>query len=290
MISPYVRRHRLNTELRAIRKDADLNHTELGALVKKSRLQISRHENGTNLVDLDLVMQILEKLQITGDRWTQIVDAAREAGERGWWEQNAKIMGPRQARFANLEAGAETIREFAQPIIPGLLQTADFTRRRVEASMAPLVDGTTAEGILIGRAGRQRVMRRPDGPTYEVVLDELAVRRLSAPPPVLRDQLRYLAELVDDDKITIRVLPVDAQIEGYDVPVCSFSAYTYPDPGDGTVIGIEAVTSDVVLTEPDQADQVKQYVGLFDSLRKAAMSAQDSHTFLTKAAEALPDT
>ena len=83
MISPYVRRHRLNTELRAIRKAAELNHTELGQLVKKSRLQISRHENGTSLVDLDLVMQILEKLQITGERWTQIVDAAREAGERG---------------------------------------------------------------------------------------------------------------------------------------------------------------------------------------------------------------
>ena len=287
MISPYVRRHRLNTELRKIRKEAGLNHTELGKLVGKNRLQISRHENGSSLVDLDLVMEILEKLQIKGERWTQIVDVAREAGERGWWEPNAKIMGPRQALFANLEAGARTIREFAQTIPPGLLQTPDFTRSRVEAAPAPLANGTTPAGILLGRAGRQRVMRRPDGPEYEVILDELAVRRLSAPAPVLRDQLRYLTEAAETEKITIRVLPVDALIAGYDVPVCSFSIYGYADPDDSTVIGIEAVTSDVVLTEPEQAGQVARYAGLFDALGTAAKSAADSHTFLTKAAEAL---
>ena len=290
MISPYVRRHRLNTELRTIRKEAGLNHTELGELVGKSRLQISRHENGTSLADLDLVMQILEKLGITGERWTQIVDAAREAGERGWWEQNAKVMGPRQALFADLEAGARTIREFAQPIPPGLLQTPGFTRSRIEAAVSPLVPGVTPGGILLGRAGRQRVMRRPDGPTYEVILDELAVRRRSAPAPVLRDQLRYLAEAAETDKITILVLPVDALIEGFDVPLCSFSAYTYPDPDDPTVIGIEAVTSDVVLTEPEQTAEVARYVGLFEALRRAAMPVEDSRSFLIKAASALPNT
>ncbi len=284
MVSPYVRGHRLRAELVALRDEAKMTHAQLGKLVGRDRQPISRLENGRSL-DIDLVMAILEALEVDGERYSQVVQAAHDAGSKGWWESGARAMGERQALVADLEAGATTIREYQQTIIPGLLQTPEFTRARIEADATPLQPGVTIDGILKGRAGRQRRLRQPDGPTYELILNEFAVRRRSAPPAVLRDQLLYVADKAKDERITIRMLAVDAEITDYNVPATSFTAFTYPDPGDPIVIGIETVTSNVVLTD---SDQVKPHTRLYDSLRDAAMSVSDSREFLIQAAEQLP--
>lgn len=77
---------------------------------------------------------------------------------------------------------------------------------------------------------------RLDGPSYEVVLDEIAVRRLSAPPAVVAVQVQHLVVCADEPKITVRVLPVDAVIEGYVTHRSAFAVYTYPDPRDPRVL------------------------------------------------------
>ena len=177
MISPYVRRLRLAAELRALRTHAGVTHVQLAKQIGQSRAQISRLENG-HVVDQDDVMKILDALGVDDDRWTEIMTIAREAGERGWWESN-RFMGERQALYANLEAGAQTIREFQMTFIPGLLQTADFTRARGEADRVAGAPAFNADKAADGRIGRQRMLRRPGGPAYEVIIDELAITKTS---------------------------------------------------------------------------------------------------------------
>jgi hypothetical protein len=76
-------------------------------------------------------------------------------------------------------------------------------------------------------------------------MDELAVHRLAAPPDVVKKQLYHLAAVVNaEPKTTLRVLPVRARITDFTVPRCTFSMYTYPDPGDPQVVAIDTVTSD----------------------------------------------
>ena len=140
---------------------------------------------------------------------------------------------------------------------------------------------------MAGRAGRQRMLRRPGGPSYEVIVDEIAIRRLAAPPAVVKQQLYHLATTVNGDpNIAVRVLPVSARIASYSVPRCTFSIYTYPDPGDPAVVAIDTVTSDLILTEPDE---VAPYDQLYTRLRDAALPPADSLDLLTKAATELPD-
>jgi transcriptional regulator with XRE-family HTH domain len=282
MISPYVRRLRLAAELRALRTHAGVTHVQLAKQIGQSRAQISRLENG-HVVDQDDVMKILDALGVDDDRWTQIMTIAREAGERGWWESN-RFMGERQSLYANLEAGAQTIREFQMTFIPGLLQTTDFTRARGEAERVAGAPTFNADKIADGRVGRQRMLRRPGGPAYEVILDELAIRRASAPPETLKAQLYHITATVNGSpKITARVLPVDARIEGYSVPRSAFSIYTFSDPGDPTIVAVDTVTDDLMLTE---SDDVKRYEELYDRLRAAAMSMQQSLEFLIDTAKA----
>jgi transcriptional regulator with XRE-family HTH domain len=282
MISPYVRRLRLAGELRALRAEAGLTHEQLAKQIGQSRAQISRLENG-HVVDQDDVMKILDALGIDDERWTQIMTIAREAGERGWWESN-KAMGDRQSLYANLEAGAKTIREFQMTFIPGLLQTPDFTLARSQAESA--VGGPSdhnAEKAADGRLGRQRMLRRPGGPTYEVIIDELAIRRVAAPPEVVKAQLYHITATVNGNpKITARVLPVEAVIDCYSVPRSAFSIYTFADPGDPTVVSVDTVTDDLLLTEPEA---VRTYEQLYERLRKAALSMHDTLDLLVDTAK-----
>lgn len=272
MISPYVRRLRLAAELRALRMHAGVTHVQLAKQIGQSRAQISRLENG-HVVDQDDVMKILDALGVDDDRWTEIMTIAREAGERGWWESN-RFMGERQALYANLEAGAQTIREFQMTFIPGLLQTPEFTRARNESDRVAGTVTFNADKAADGRIGRQRMLKRPGGPKYEVIIDELAIRRASAPPEVIKAQLYHIAATVNGTpKITARVLPVDVEIDGYSVPRSAFSIYTFVDPGDPTIVAVDTVTDDLLLTE---SDDVKRYGELYERLRDASLSVSDS--------------
>ncbi|TMR07831.1 helix-turn-helix transcriptional regulator [Nonomuraea turkmeniaca] len=287
MISPYVRRLRLAEELRGLRTAAGMTHEQLAKKLGASRAQISRLENGHVPPDQDDIIKILDALGVEGEQWTQILTIAREAAERGWWESN-KAMGERQALFANLEAGAASICEYQQTFFPGLLQTPEFTRVRVESDWFQRSAGASfqAEGLIKGRAGRQRMLARPGGPTYEVIVDEVVIRRRLAPPGVVRAQLLHLVDKAAEERITIRVLPIETDIEGYTLVPCTFSIYRYHDPGDPVVVGVEAVTSDVVLTEPHQ---VTSYLHMYDRLRAAALPEQDGLALLIRAADQLPD-
>jgi transcriptional regulator with XRE-family HTH domain len=272
LISPYVRRLRLAAELRALRTEGGLTHEQLAKQIGQSRAQISRLENG-HVVDQADVMSILDALGVDDERWTKILTIAREAGERGWWESN-RGMGERQALYANLEAGAETIREYQGTFVPGLLQTPDFTKARIEADRQTGSAGFTATKAIDGRLGRQRMLRRPDGPVYDVILDEVAIRRPAAPPEILKAQLYHLAATVNvDPKVTLRVLPVRAEIDGYTVPRSSFSIYTFTDPGDPNVVAVDTVTDDLVLTEQPL---VNRYLEMFNRLRRATLSEEAS--------------
>jgi transcriptional regulator with XRE-family HTH domain len=284
MISPYVRRLRLAAELRGLRAEARWTHDQLSKRSGESRAQISRLENA-HVVDLASVMKILDALGVDGDRWTQMMTIAREAAEKGWWE-STRGMGDRQALYANLEAGATSIREYQQTFIPGLMQIPEYVRARCESD-GTLGRAEVIDAVVEGNAGRQRMLRRPGAPAYEVIIDEAAIRRLSAPPDVFKKQLYHLATVVNGNpRLALRVLPIDARITGYTVPRCTFSLYTYADPGDPVVAACDSVTSDLVLTDP--AD-VSPYEQLYTGLHEAALAQGDSLDLLTKAATELPD-
>lgn len=283
MTSPYVRRLRLGTELRGLRSEAGLTQAALAKLIGRGRMDITRLETGS-VIDLEDVFRILDTLHVEGDRWKQITAIASEASQSGWWD-SVKNMGDRQSLIANLESGAARIRQYEQTFLPGLLQEPEFVQALTAAteSLEP-VEGAV-EGVLAGRAGRQRMLRSPIGPALEVIIDEVAIRRLTAPATVLKKQLHHMASLVsDNDRISLHVLPVDVQIKDFTVPRSAFTIFTYPDPGDPQVVAVDTVTSDLILTD---TAQVSPYETLYEHLREAALPTAESLEYLTAQAARL---
>lgn len=286
MNSPYVRRLRLGMELRGLRAEHNMTQARVARLIGKTRNDISRLENGQSADAAD-VLNILEALGVGGDRWTTLATIARDAGELGWWD-SVRHIGDRQALYANLEAGAATIREYHQTALPGLLQIPDYVRSMAIANAAIEPLSGTLDGILAGRAGRQRNLRRPGGPSAEEIVDEFAIMRLAAPAGVVKRQLRYLVAVVKGGQpnVTLRVLPAQARIRDFALPRSAFFMYDYPDPGDPRVVAIDTVTSDVILTDDAQ---VAPYERMYERLREAALTPEESAKLLTEAADALPD-
>jgi transcriptional regulator with XRE-family HTH domain len=282
LISPLVRRRRLAVELIRLRDEHGYSSARVAAEIGVARQRISRLENGHVAPDLDEIMRVLQLFGVDQQRWQQIMTIAREAQERGWWAKHADEMGIRQALYANLEAGASEIREYQMVYLPGLLQTPAYTEARMRMDH-PASATYSHPRAMEARAGRQRMLERPDGPQYEVIIDELAIRRFAAPAPLIADQLDHLALVGHESQtVTIRVLPLAAQIRHHAVPRSAFFTYRYPDPNDPIVVAVDTVTDDLVLTQ--EAD-VHRYLDLYGKLLDAALSPGDSLDFLATTAE-----
>ena len=286
MISPFVRRQRLGQEIIKLREAAGFTHDQLAKLADGvTRQKLSRLENGHTRPDIAMLMKVLEvfKVSPTSSKWRDLIRVAQQASERGWWESFGNAMGERQQMRANLEAGAEEIREFLT-FIPGLVQTEDFVRGRADSyygvSLPPTYD---LDRAVAARKTRQNMLHRPDGPRYEVILDEVALTRAAVPPPVMAAQLRHIVELAEQQsRVSVRVLRSHQSLRDYWTPRSQFSVYTYPDPDDPTVVCVDTEMQDLVHTTPEP---VAPYVQLYDRLREAALSDEDSVAVIAKAVD-----
>lgn len=284
MNSPFVRRKRLAAEIRSLREAQGFNHSQLGDKARLHRLKISRLETGERAPNITDVMKILTALGVEGDQWHQLVRIAEDAAEKGWWTQLGKGMGRRQQLIADLEAGARHVHEYQIFVIPALLQTRDYALHRGEQTNTGR-SGHDVSGHVEGRKLRQRMFFRTDGPEYDVILDEPAIRRLTAPPPVMAAQLRHLADVATTEARTrVRVLPLDARISGYQAPRSPFTLFRYPDPGDPIVAAVDTETTDLILT---RTDEVRPYLDRFDRLWEASLSVEESRGLIAEIADAL---
>lgn len=279
MISPLVRRRRLAAELTCLRDEHGYSSARLAAETGVARQRISELENGHVVPNLDQISKILQFFAVGEPRLEQIMTIARDAQERGWWANYEHEMGTRQALYANLEAGASEIYEYEMVYLPGLLQIPTYT----EALDRPGGATYSHTRALEARAIRQRVLERTGGPHYEVIIDELAIRRFAAPAYVIADQLDHIVHAGHERQTTtIRVLALAARIRDNDVPRSAFFTYRYPDPRDPVVVAVDTVTDDLVLTKEGD---VTRYLDLYGKLRDAALPPGDSLDFLARAAE-----
>lgn len=286
-ISPLVRRRRLARELRDLREGAGLTAEELARRIGMSRPKLSRFETADRVPSVSDVNAILSEFGIEGERWHELVQMAKDAGERGWWESYGADMGERQAIYANLEHGAVSVREYQLFVVPGLLQTREYTRARAELALKQArLPNTTPERSVDAKMMRQRMLARPGGPRYEAVIEEVAMCRPAAPPEVMREQLLHLAALAEgSERMTVRVLPQRAELRDFWLPRSPFSLYRFHG-GDPDAVAVDTERVDLVYTE---VKDVSPYADLYDRIWEAALSGPESATVLRREADRIAE-
>ncbi len=210
--SPTVRRRRLAAELRAIRETTGKSGDVVAAALKWSPSKISRYELARTGLKLRDVERLLDYYEVTGERRSLLVTLARDAAQKGWWEEYADFLSPDYQQFIGLEHEASSIDIWHVEVVSGLLQTEAYARHIISSynQVEPIAPGMI-ERLVKVRMQRQQVLTREPELQLSVVLDESILRRRIGTPAVMYEQLQRLAMESDRPNVTLRILPLDSQ-------------------------------------------------------------------------------
>lgn len=278
--APTVRRRRLGAELRRLRTAAGLGINDVAAHLECDPSKISRIENGrTGIRPMDL-RAVLRLCGVDDEGIIdQMVKVSRESRLQGWWTQYSDSLNKSFADFVALEDSASSIRSYETTFVPGLLQTADYSRVLVHATN-PMLDTEQVERLLRIRAERQALLER-SGFHFWAVIGEAALRHSVGSPGIRKRQFHALADLAVRPNIDIQILPLDSSI--YPVMTGSFNLLSFA-AGDQDV-AYQDVANGTVFAEAEE--EVARYVYAFDQLRAAATPPLESAALFDEIAKDL---
>jgi transcriptional regulator with XRE-family HTH domain len=278
--SPTARGRRLRHELRRLREEAGLTHSEVARRLEWSASKLSRIESGQSRVQTGDVRDLLDAYGVSDQPTCEaLVQLAREARRRGWWTRYTDVLG--SGTYVGLEADASALHTYESMFVPGLLQTEEYARAIVRAGQTR-PDPETLERRLAARMARQEILSRPDPPEIWAVLDESVISRPVGGPAVMSQQLQHLIEVSNrpNSPLTIQVLPLSVGTHpGMNGP---FVILEFHSPTDPSMVYLETATDGLYIEEPSD---VERYTLMFNHLVARAFGPDESRTMIAGLAE-----
>jgi transcriptional regulator with XRE-family HTH domain len=244
--------------------------------------KVSKIENARVSVMPRDVRRLLDIYGITeGQEREMLLSLARESRERGWWQQYGEAVPEWFATYVGLEAEASTISAYQAETVPGLLQTQRYATALHRAELMNATEEEIERHVAV-RMERQARLKQPDAPQLWVVLNEAVLRRVIGERAIMQEQLAKLAEAAATPNITLQVLPFSA---GAHASMDSaFSIVSFDPPTDGEIVYFEHPTCSLYVEKPDE---VARYRLVYEHLRAASLSLDESRRLLVRSAEDL---
>jgi transcriptional regulator with XRE-family HTH domain len=271
-----VRARRLATELKQLREAAGLSVEQAAAQLSWSYSKLNRFENGRAVPSPKVVEQILSLYGVPGGKRDSLIQLARQAGERGWWEELGVFTGS----YVGLEDSASFMRLWRPLLVPGLLQTEDYARAMIEASILDLGPADVEKRVK-ARIARQTLLSRPNAPEFHAIIGEAALRQQVGGRDVMREQLRKLEAMGRKrSNVTIQVLPFSAGASiGLDG---AFTHLEFPEPIDPAVSYVEDISGEKYIESAEGNRQIRL---AFDRISDAALTAEESAALIVDLAK-----
>ena len=267
--TPTGRRRRLGAELRRLREAAGLTIDKVAEELECSPSKVSRIETGQVSATPRDVRDMLGLYRVDDDRLEAMVQVAREARQRGWWQKFVDVPDGVPA-YVGLETAATSIDVYMALLVPALLQTPDYARA-VIAAVRPDLPPKEIDRRVELRLRRQDMLDQERPPRMRVLLDDTVLRRPVGGPAVMAAQRRRLLADADRPAVTIQVLEVGAGAHaGMDGP---FTIFGFPAPAERDVVALDSAADALYL---EDAEDVARYRRVFELLLPAARSPEDS--------------
>ncbi|MFF5564012.1 helix-turn-helix domain-containing protein [Streptomyces sp. NPDC012623] len=162
-----------------------------------------------------------------------------------------------------------------ESVIPGLLQTPEYTRHVIRRYSELLGGASDIEAAVLSRAQRQEWLYRPRRKLH-VLMWEAALRSLICPRSALVAQLDRLNGMIGMDTVELGVIPFTASVKI--VPANGFWIL------DDRLVVAEDWHAEMWL---DDADNVALYSKVWRTLRESAVYGADAHHVINSAMRAL---
>jgi len=274
--SPTLRRRQLGQELRRLREAAGTTIDQVAERMNCSASKISRIETGQSGVSSREVRDILAAYQVEGQQAEALVEMAREAKQRGWWQLYGTVL---TSAYVGLEAAAAELRSFEPLVIPGLLQTEEYARAMVLAGWPNMSDEEVEQRIRV-RMKRQSLLFQDDPLQLSIILDEAALRRPVGGIDAMRRQLDKLRGAAELPHVTLQVLPLSAGAHGG--MDGAFTILLFEELANQNLV-FAANGAGGLFLEKD--DEIERYAGIFAGLQRDALSPRRSVEMIAKLAK-----
>jgi transcriptional regulator with XRE-family HTH domain len=259
--------HWFGAEFRRAREAAGMTQSQFGAVVPCDNSVVSKVEAGTvNPTDrfLAACLEAFPHLDWLVRFYNDSQTWGNELFPR-WFED-----------YLRREEQATTLRLWEPIVVPGLLQTAEYTRALFLAAQTDISD-ETIDKLVMARIGRQRVFDKPDPPNLLVVLDEPVLHRLIGSAKIMYDQLLYVADLSARPYISVQVVPASTGAHaGLDGAFAIASADGKPD-----LMHVDAVEGMTI----EKSTMVQKTSLVFDRVRGDALPRSASRDLILRVAE-----
>jgi transcriptional regulator with XRE-family HTH domain len=276
-VSPEVRRRMLAAGLRLLREESGLKISEVARDLGWSPAKVSRYELARTGLKPSDVRQMLTFYQVDARRQDKLLALAKEAAEKGWWEEFSDVLSEDHISLIGLEEEATAEWSWHLEVIPGLLQTEEYARQVNSKgySLAPVAPGRIDRSVRV-RMKRQERLTRDPALKLAAVLDEAVLRRRLGDPRVMREQLHHLIAVARLPNVSLRILTLGGESP---IVMNSFDLLRFGDQS--------ATMPDVVYTEHFRATlyfegetDTYEYQMVFRRLQEAALGELESLDFI----------
>ncbi|WP_216213304.1 helix-turn-helix domain-containing protein [Amycolatopsis aidingensis] len=200
--APGAKAKGLGAQLRVCRENAGLNLRQAAEAVDWDKSTLSRLETGKRNFTVEEVAHLLGVYRVRGALREELLAIARTIDEPGWWDQGLQGLPKESAILAEYESQADRITDWAPLLIPGLLQTMDYSRAWLLSVGA---DPATVELLLTARLRRQQILH--GDVRYVAFVGESALRTPVGDAATSARQLATLREVGKRRNVSIRVVP-----------------------------------------------------------------------------------
>ncbi len=279
---PTIARWQLGAQLKSLRETAGVTHRNIAAEIGCSESKIYKIEAGDVGLGRSDLLVMLGKYGVTDpQRRETMLDLQRQGKERGWWARYGQLPGP-YSMYIGLESAATAVRNFELAVMPGLLQTEDYTRalfnqQRLNDSAEEL------ERRVRVRLARQEAAFTDDPPLQLwTIIDEGALHRRVGSAQVMHAQLLHLVEMSRRKHINVQVVPFS---EGaHPGTLGSVAILEFPEDVHSPVAYVETFAGDVYLERDDDMARVTL---AYTHLHSSALSATKSRDLIAEIASNL---
>ncbi|MDN3355306.1 helix-turn-helix transcriptional regulator [Actinomadura sp. DC4] len=224
--SATVRNRRLAAELRRLRESGDFTGDDVAERLGWSASKVSRLENARQAPRFADVRRLLDLYGVEGGYREQLLQLARDAVRRGWWEAFSDALPEPYASYIGLEIEAEELWQWETQVIPGLLQTEAYAQAVEQGSHSTeVIPPSRVDARVEARLERQSVLTREHPLRLSAVLDEALLLRRFGDAAVMAGQLRHLQKLAELPNVTLQVLPLEGP---HPIATGSFTLLQFP--------------------------------------------------------------
>ena len=280
--SATVRNRRLAAELRRLRESGDFTGDDVAERLGWSASKVSRLENARQAPRFADVRRLLDLYGVEGNYREQLLQLARDAVRRGWWEAFSDALPEPYASYIGLEIEAEELWQWETQVIPGLLQTEAYAQAVEQRSHSTeVIPPSRVDARVEARLERQSVLTREAPLNLSVVLDEALLLRRYGDAAVMAEQLQHLQELSVLPNLTLQVLPLEGP---HPIATGSFTLLQFPLVGGikfHDVVYIEHLNGCSYLEEETETYRHRLS---FERLRAEALGPAESLEMISRTA------